>query len=401
MPELEGVPVIVLSNNDGCSICHSKECDRFGVKMGSPIFEMEHLVRQYDIKVFSTNFPLIADISLRVKSILQRFCPSIEDYSIDEVFLDFKGFTKEATEKTCRDIVHIIKKGLGLPISIGIAPTKTLAKVACKFAKKHKGYEGVCIIDNEDKRIKALQKTQISDIWGIGYQHSKRLQNIGVKTALNFTEKPTSWVRKEMTVTGERTYRELKGEPCIQMELEQPAKKNIMISRSFGTMLPDLETISEAVVTYECMGAAKLRRQNSNAKALYVFLHTNPFREDLPQRFPEIVLHLPVATSSSIEIAKYVKEALKAIYKPGYMYKKAGVMMMDLSDKNSVQLNLFDTINRKKHNDLMETMDFVNNKYGRNTLALAAQGDGKKWKIRQEKLPPYYTTRWSDLLVAY
>jgi len=297
-------------------------------------------------------------------------------------------------------VVYVVKQGLGLPISIGIGTSKTLAKVATRFAKRHSGYKGVCMIDTEEKRIKALKLFEIGDVWGIGRKHKRRLNGLGVQTAYDFTQMTTAWVRKEMTVTGLRTYRELLGEPCIPMELVAPKKKNIMVSRSFGTMLPDLKTISEALITYECMAAAKLRKQRSNAKALYVFLHTNEFREELPQYYADTVVKTMVPTNSSIELAKYTHIALKKLYKPGFMYKKAGVMMMDISDSNAVQLNIFDKLNREKQNRLMEVMDRINAKHGRNTLSLVSAGDGKKWWIRQEKLCPCWTTRLSDLPIA-
>jgi len=403
-PELEG-PIIVLSNNDGCSICYSPGNLKVDlpIEMGTPIFQIEHLVRRYNIQVFSCNFPLIADMSIRVKNILKRFCPVVEDYSIDEVFLDFSGFSVEKIESSCREIVKIIGVGLGLPISVGVGSSKTLAKVACKFAKKYKAYKGVCMIDNEEKREKALQLYPIGDVWGIGRKYEKKLKKRRIITAFDFTRMSAAWVRKEMTVVGLRTQQELLGYSCIPMEEIAPAKKNIMVSRSFGTMIPDYQTIAEALVTYECMGAAKLRKQKTKAKSIYVFLESNPFREDLPQLKRSIVVSMPVPTNSSMEIAKYAKEALKQIFEKGIMYKITGIMMSDISPEDAVQLNLFDPLGndtRKKHDLLMLVVDRVNNKYGRNTLMLAACGDGKKWWIRQEKLCPCYTTRLSDLLTA-
>ncbi len=402
MPELEGKPVLVLSNNDGCNICYSPGNLKIDlpIEMGTPIFEIEHLVQAYNIQVFSCNFPLIADMSLRVKSLLSRFCPAIEDYSIDEVFMDFTGFSTQTIQTTCTEIVRIVGVGLGLPISIGVAPTKTLAKVACRFAKKYKGYQGVCTIDTPEKREKALKLLNIEEVWGIGRRYARRLRQYGVHTAWDFTQKPRAWVRREMTVVGERTHQELQGIPCLELETVAPAKKNIMVSRSFGTLIPDYGTLAEALVTYECMGAAKLRRQHSKAKSIYVFLETNPFRRDLPQLSRGIVVDMPVPTSSSMEIAKYAKQALESIYAEGYLYKITGIMMSDIRPENSVQLHLFDPLGldqRAKHESLMYTLDKLNEKYGRNTLKLAAQGDGKKWWIRQEKLCPYYTTRLSDL----
>ena len=393
---LDGKPVIVLSNNDGCAISRSNEAKALGIKMGANFFEIENLVRRHDVKVRSTNFVLYADMSLRMKQLFSRFCPAVEDYSIDEAFLDFNGFENINLREHCLEMSQTVKQGIGIPISVGIAPTKTLAKVANKFAKKYTAYKSVCVIDNEEKRIKALQKTEIGDVWGIGRRHAKRLIGINVKTAYDFTQLPREWVRKHMTVVGEKTWRELLGEPCIDMEAIQPDKQSIMVSRSFGKMIREYEIIMEALSNYACMAAAKLRKQQSYAKSLLVFIDTNPFREDLEQYSQHIIINMPVATSSSMEIVKYVDEGLRKIFRSGFYYKKAGVMLMDICGKDAIQGNLWDKLDRPKHSRLMEVLDNTNDRYGRNTLKLAIQGDGQQWKIKQERLSPAYTTRISD-----
>ena len=393
---LEGKPVIVLSNNDGCAIARSNEAKALGIGMGANFFEIEDIVKKHDVKVFSTNFVLYADMSLRVKGLLSRFCPVIEDYSIDESFLDFNGFEHFNMKEYGEMIAQTVKQGTGIPVSIGIAPTKTLAKVANKYAKKHAGYHGVCLIDTDGKRIKALQKFEIGDVWGIGRRHAKRLAAMNVKTAYDFTEIPQAWVRKHMTVVGERTWSELRGTPCISMEYVPPAKQSIMISRSFGKMIADYTTVSEAVATYTGMAAAKLRKQKSCAKALLVFVDSNPFREDLEQYSRHIIMNLPVATQSTQELIQYAMEGLEKIFRPKILYKKAGVLLMNICSEKFVQGNLFDTVDREKHHNLMTVMDRVNDYYGRNTLKIAAMGDGKAWKIKQERLSPCYTTRLSD-----
>lgn len=393
---LEGKPVIVLSNNDGCAIARSNEAKALGIGMGANFFEIEELVKRHDVQVFSTNFVLYADMSLRVKGLLSRFCPDIEDYSIDESFLDFNGFEHFNLKAYCETIAQTVKQGTGIPVSIGIAPTKTLSKMANKYAKKYPGYKSVCMIDSDEKRIKALQKFEIGDVWGIGRRHTKRLTALGVKTAYDFTQMPQAWVRKNMTVVGERTWSELRGTPCINMEIVATAKQSIMISRSFGKMIVDYTTISEAVATYTSMAAAKLRKQKSCAKSMLVFVDSNPFREDLEQYSQHIIMNLLVATNSSQELINYALEGLKKIFCSKIHYKKAGVMLMDICPADIIQGNLFDTIDRKKHQDLMAVMDRVNNYYGRNTLKIAAMGDGKAWKIKQERLSPCYTTRMSD-----
>jgi len=393
---LDGKPVIVLSNNDGCAIARSNEAKALGIKMGANFFEIEDIVKKHDVQVFSTNFVLYADMSLRVKGLLSTFCPVIEDYSIDESFADFSGFDNYNLKDYCTTIAQTLKQGTGIPVSIGVAPTKTLAKVANKYAKKYPAYQSVCMIDTGEKRITALKNFEIGDVWGIGRRHAKRLTEMGIKTAYDFTQLPQAWVRKHMTVVGERTWRELLGEPCIQMETVQPDKQSILVSRSFGKMISDLNIISEAVSTYASMVAAKLRRQKSCAKSLLAFIDTNPFREDLEQYSQHIIINLPVATNSTAEIIKYALQGLKTIFKPGLQYKKAGVMVMDLCPENAVMPNLFDTFNRKNDKKVTGVLDFVNNKYGRNTLRLAVMGDGKAWKIKQERLSPCYTTRFAD-----
>ncbi|MDL2322724.1 Y-family DNA polymerase [Bacteroidales bacterium OttesenSCG-928-A17] len=393
---LDGKPVIVLSNNDGCAIARSNEAKALGIKMGANYFEIEALVKKHNVQVFSTNFVLYADMSMRMKGLLSRFCPEVEDYSIDEAFLDFTGFDKINLRNHCLEMARTVKQGIGIPVSVGVASTKTLAKIANKFAKKYTGYKSVCIIDTEEKRVKALQKTEVGDVWGIGRRHTKRLLDMGVQTAYDFTLLNQSWVRKHMTIVGERTWRELHGEPCIKMETIQPDKQSIMVSRSFGKMIEDFSTIQEAATNYACMAAAKLRKQKSCAKSLLVFLDTNPFREDLPQYSQHIIINLPVATNSSMEIVGYVTEGLSKIFRPGFKYKKAGVMLMDICSQDAVQGSIWDTIDREKHKRLMEVLDRTNDKYGRNTLKLAVLGDGEQWKIKQERLSPCYTTRIGD-----
>lgn len=394
---LEGKPVIVLSNNDGCAIARSNEAKALGIKMGANFFEIEALVKKHNVQVFSTNFVLYADMSLRVKGLLSKLCPETEDYSIDESFLDFNGFEYFNLKDYCSNISKTVRQGTGIPVSIGVAPTKTLAKVANKYAKKYTAYQNVCMIDSEEKRIKALEKFEIGDVWGIGRQHTKRLVSMGVKTAFQFTQLPQEWVQRKMTVTGLRTWKELQGVPCIEMETVTPAKQTIMVSRSFGAMTKDYNVLIEAVSTFTAMVAVKLRKQKSCAKAILIFIDTNPFREDLEQHSQNIVLSFPVATNSTQEMLHYALKGLKKIYRPNFLYKKAGVMLMDICSDNSVQGSLFDKIDRKKHQNLMTVLDNINDRNGRNTLKFACQGDGKAWKIKQERLSPCYTTRLSDL----
>lgn len=397
-PELNGKPVIVLSNNDGCVIARSNEAKALGVRMGQPFFELTELRRQHGIAVFSTNFVMYGDMSNRVKYMLSKYSPQSEDYSIDESFLLLEGFERFDLHEYGQKIAREVRHGTGIPISVGIAPTKTLAKVANKFAKKYPRYKSACVIDSDDKRVKALKLTDIGDVWGVGRRYEKKLRNMGVNTAYDFTQLTREWVRKHMTVVGEKMWRELRGESCIDIETIPPDKKQIMTSRSFGSMIGDYASLAEAVSNFACICAGKLRKQKSCTTSLMVFLHTNPFREDMPQYYRNIVVNLPVATNSSMEIVHYALEGLRKIYREGYQYKKAGVMLLEIVDMNAVQINLFDTVDRAKHSRIMEVMDFVNGKYDRNKLKLAVQGNGNEWKMRQEQLSPCYTTRLSDIL---
>lgn len=400
MPWLALTPTITLSNNDGCNICFKPGWvkSNLGITMGTPIFEVDDLVNRYGIEVYSCNFPLIGDMSLRVKSVLGRFFDNIEDYSIDEIFCEVDAPLDQVHEMGM-EARRVIAKGLGLPISIGISTTKTLAKTATRFAKKFAGYNGVCIIHTEEQRRKALSLTAIEDIWGIGRQHKKRLNGLGIFTALDWIEKMEPVVVKgHMTVVAERTFRELRGESCLELEMIAPKKKNIMVSRSFGKNIGDIDLIGEALSCYQTMATAKLRRQQSKAKAIYVFLETNPFREDHEQTKDEIVIKLPVPTSSAIEIGQYAKMALRALFRKGYIYKKTGIMVMELCDENAIQMNLFDCRDRGKEDRLMQAVDRINKRYGANTVKPLANGLGKRpWHIRQEKLPPYWSTRITDI----
>lgn len=395
-PDLRNIPIVVLSNNDGCVIARSNESKQLGIKMGVPAYQIKDEVRKHGIRVFSSNYTLYGDMSNRVMTILSSFTPNIEIYSIDEAFLDLSGFND--LENYGSHIVKTTTQWTGIPVSMGIAPTKTLAKVANKFAKRYKGYKGVCVIDSEEKRIKALQKTDIGDVWGIGRRSEKKLKLQGINTAYDFTQLPRSWVRKYMTVTGERTWLELNGESCISLEEVQPDKKQICTSRSFGKTVSDLEDLKEAVAYYASICSEKLRAQKSCAVSLLVFIHTNNFREDLPQYFNSCTISFPVPSSSTLEITKYALTALENIYREGYHFKKAGVIITEIVPDSGIQTDLFDTIDREKHNRLMKVVDNLNSGFSRNVLNLAIQGTNKKWNLKRELLSPCYTTKLSDVI---
>lgn len=393
-PSLDGRPVVVLSNNDGCVIARSNEAKALGIRMGVPAFQIKELVSAHRVAVFSSNYTLYGDMSGRVMSILAEEAPEIEVYSIDEAFIDLSGIQDPAA--VGHSLTGRIIRGTGIPVSLGIAPTKTLAKTANKFAKKYPGYRRVCLIDSEEKRIKALQATKIGEVWGIGHRLAERLEEQGVQTAYDFTQLPCSRVRKQMTVTGERIWKELRGIPCIDLESAPAPRKQICTSRSFGKMAEDFDTVSEAVATYAASCARKLRQEGSYAASLMVFIHTNNFREDLPQYWRNTVMHLPVPTADTLEIVHYAREGLRKIFQAGYRYKKAGVIITEIT--RGAQLGLFDTTDRLKRERLMQAIDRINGKHGRH-VRLAAEGTGREWKLKQ--LSRHYTTDMNEIITIH
>lgn len=394
-PSLNGKPIVVLSNNDGCVIARSNEAKELGIKMGVPAYQIKDVVQRFDVAVFSSNYTLYGDMSARVMTILSELAPSIEVYSIDEAFVDLSGI-KELFALGTR-IKDKVTQGTGIPVSLGIAPTKTLAKVANKFAKKYPAYKRLCIIDTEEKREKALKLFDIGDVWGIGRRLAAKLTRQGVKTAYDFTQLPASWVRKNMTVVGERTWKELRGISCIDMDTAPPPKKQICTSRSFGKMIKDLPTLSEAIATHASMCARKLREQNSYATSLMVFIHTNNFREDLPQYWKNTVVKLPVPTADTLDIVHYALAGLNKIFMEGYRYKKAGVIITEIT--GNAQLGLFDSVDRTKRDKLMQAIDKINGKY-RQHIKLAVQGNGREWKLKQEQLSGHYTTDINEIIIV-
>lgn len=398
-PDLNGKPVIVLSNNDGCVIARSNEAKALGLKMGVPAFQIQEMIRKHGISVFSTNFTLYGDLSARVMYCLSTFVRDIEVYSIDESFLDFSGMKYYDLLEYARNIVYTVRKNTGIPVSMGIAPTKTLAKVANKFAKKYPGYKSVCIIDTDPKRKKALQLTGIEDVWGIGRRLAVKLKLKGVESAFDFTRLPREWVRKNMTVVGERTWRELRGEPCIGLDQEPTPKKQICKSSSFGAMVNDFAPLSEAIATFAAVCAQKLRAQNGCAASLMVFIHTNNFRHDLPQYYKNCVITLSVPSNATPAVVHYAIEALKKIYNEGYAYKKAGVIITEIVPATAIQLNLFNDADYDKQKRLMTVLDKLNATYNRNKVYIASQGT-EKWKLHQEHLSRHYTTNWDDIITV-
>jgi len=397
-PKLNNKPIVILSNNDGCVIARSNEAKQF-VPMGAVAFKYKKVFKQYSICVFSSNYALYGDLSNRIMNILKTFTPDVEVYSIDEAFLQFKGFKNYDLQNYGLRIKNKVKKWTGMPVSIGFAKTKALTKIANKIAKKFpERTQGVYSINTEEQRIKALKWTKIGDVWGIGRRISKKLLAINVKTAYDFTQLSDAYVLKEFSVVGLRLKNELEGKSVLKLDEIKP-KKVIATTRSFAHDINSLDAIKERVATFSISCAHKLRRQNSYCNLVHVFIHTNGYKKERQQYSKNITIKLPYSTNSSITISKYAQKGLNAIYKKGYAYKKAGVFVMGIVPKPNKQLNLFFNEN-PKHDNLMEVIDKINTNLGETKIKLASQNLEKTWIMHQEKLSQRYTTSWNELLTV-
>lgn len=395
-PDLNKKPVVVLSNNDGCVIARSNEAKDLGIPMGAPAYKYKSLFQLNNVNVFSCNFPLYGDMSSRVMNILSSYAPEMEIYSIDEAFLDFRGCNLNLQE-TGENIHKQVLKWTGIPVSVGFAHTKALAKVANRIAKKYpQRTNGVYIIDSEEKRIKALKWLKIEDVWGIGRKYSKRLLSLGVKTAYDFIDFDLGWIKKNMGVVGERLQKELKGVSVLKLEDIQP-KKNIATTRTFETNYKEYDKIRERVASFTVISAEKLRRQKSLCQNILVFISSNWHRKDIEQYYQSIIIKLPYATDSTIDLVKYAISGLEKIFKDGYEYKKAGVILQDIIPENTCQLNIFSQPN-PKHKILMETIDNINSNFGQQKIRLGSQSFGKVWKMKQENLSKHYTTDIDEII---
>ena len=398
-PNLNGKPIVVLSNNDGCVIARSNEAKLLNIPMGAPAFKFKEEFKKHNISVFSSNYALYGDMSARVMSVLSNYTPEIEIYSIDEAFLKLEGFEYFNIDEYGKEIVKTVTKSTGIPVCIGIAPTKTLTKVANRIAKKFPNKTGgVYIIDSDEKRIKALKWLAIEDVWGIGRKLSKKLKQQGIVNAYQFINMPNDWVRKQMSVVGLRLKKELEGNPTNDLE-KLKTKKVITTTRTFDKNCTNYNQIKERVATYTISCAEKLRKQKTNCNSLLVFVETNRHRHDLPQYKKEVIIKLPYPTNSNIELVKFALKGLRTIFNNKYSYKRAGVMVMDLTPEHIVQLNLFEN-SIPKHKPLMQTIDKINRSFGQHTVKLGSQDLSKKWKMKQENLSPKYTTNINDIIVV-
>ncbi len=395
-PALRDKPIVVLSNNDGCIIARSNEAKALGLKMGAPFYQSRRLIEQHGVAVFSSNYNLYGDMSRRVMTLLADLTPGITQYSIDECFIDLSGI--DNPHAFGKYIVRAIGRGTGIPVTMGIAPTKTLAKVASRYGKKYKGYEGVCIIDTEEKREKALRGIDIADVWGVGRRSVDKLLFYGVNTAWDLTQKSESWVQRMFTVSGVKTWKELRGEDCIDID-ELPQKQAICTSRSFaGHGLNSIQDLEEAVANFTALCSRKLKAQHSCCKTMTVFAYTSRFRTDIPSHTINRTVQLPVATSDLQELVAVAVDVLHKDYREGYYYKKAGVIVWNLCDENLVQTYLFDEVDRNRQRKLSDAIDSINRRNGHNTVRVAVQGTSKKWYIKSEHITKQYTTNLDDII---
>ena len=397
-PRLERRPIVVLSNNDGCVIARSNEAKALGIAMGEPAFKKEDVYAKHNVAVFSSNFALYGDMSQRVMRTLAQHSAAMEIYSIDEAFLECGGLTADGLDRFGSQLRKTVKQWTGIPVSIGVAPTKTLAKVANHVAKRLPDNSGVCVLEKDETIEYCLKKLPVEKLWGVGQRYALFLRSWGINTAWDLRRMPEGWVKDNMTVVGLRLQKELKGEPCIPMEHNPQKKKEICTSRSFGTMVTELDELKQAVSMYATRCAEKLRTQNSCTNLVEVFLHTNPFRPDLPQYKNVRFVRLTVASNSTLTIVQSALRGLESIYRKGYQYKKAGVIVSGLVPSNTIQYNVFHSTDEDRHMRLMTAMDKVNDREGRDVLRVAEQGFTRRWTLRQERLSPCYTTRWADFM---
>ena len=410
-PDLKGVPVVVLSNNDGCVVARSNEAKAMGVKEGTPYFQLEQQFPNNKIAVFSSNYELYGELTGRVVSIIRKETPAYFRYSIDECFMYLDGIELDQLQQWGERLHKRVKREVGMPISIGLAPTKTLAKIASKLAKKFEVYHHCCMIDNDYKREKALEWCPIEDVWGIGRRYAVKLQALGCRTALDFAKHHKDWVRQTFNnINMVRTWQELNGEDAVPNE-ELAKKKSICTSRSFNGMISDMDTLRTHVSNYAARCAEKLRQQKTVASIVGVFVNTNTFREDLAQYWNFQETRLVTPTSSTIPIVKAACDVLQGIYRPGYQYKKAGVIVMGIDPDSPIQQDLFDVNAEQieKMRRLDEVVDRINRMHGSETIVIGAQqytqkdGKGKANvfanAIKHDFKSKNPTTRWSDIIV--
>ena len=400
-PKTIGKPLIVLSNNDGCIIARSEEAKQLGLKMGDPVFLFEETLRKYDVKIFSSNYALYGDMSERVMNTLTELASSIEIYSIDEAFLDLQGMPDEVLDDYAGKVKKTVSQWTGIPISVGIAPTKTLAKLANQLAKRHHDFnkQNICVLHKKKNIDYLLKEFAVEKVWGVGDEYAVLLKKFGIYNAYDLKIAHPKFIREHTNVIGERTVNELNGVSCIPLEKHPVVKKAICHARSFGREMSDFNMLYEAVANYAAGCARKLRKQKSCARIVTTYIETNRFKPQKKQYAQYKTIHLDIPSFNTNEIIKTATRGLKMIYKDGYDYKKAGVMVDGLVPESQIQTNWLDSnLNNFEQRKLMRSFDHINNSIGKDLVRVASQGFDRKWKLRQEKLSPSYTSKWSDLL---
>lgn len=395
-PELAGKPIVVLSNNDGCVIARSNEAREY-IAMGEPFHHIQAQIKKHDVRVFSSNYTLYGNMSRRVMETLAQFTPEVEIYSIDEAFLNLAGFDGRDLDAYGREMRAIVLQWTGIPTSVGIASTKTLAKIANRLAKKSPKAAGVLNLLNSPHLDAALQRTQVGDIWGVGRQWATWLQHQGIETALDLKHADPKQIRKKMSVVGERIVHELNGVACLPLELVQPIRKGITVTRSFGQYLTDLEGVKEALIHFVMRAGEKLRRHRLMARHLTVYLWTNKFSSVHPYYANAAAAKLPFPTDYTPEIIHHAVQLLERIYRPGFHYKKTGLMLMDLQPTTLQRFDLFDGRDPHRQRALMKAMDAINDDHGARTIRFAGMGNNPQWSMLATRRSPRYTTSWNEL----
>jgi len=392
-PELKGKPIIVLSNNDGCVIARSNEAKDLGISMGAVFYMIQEEIKNHKINVFSSNYTLYGDMSARVMTNLARFSTDVEVYSIDECFIGLTGISDLGNY--AHKIRNSIIRNTGIPVSVGIAPTKTLAKLANKMCKRT---GGVCVLDTEEKITAAVQDYDVEDLWGIGRAYSKQLILMGIETAADLRNLPLGFVQDKLTIQGVRLWSELWGRSCIPLSDVQDRKKGLCTSRAFSKLTDNMEELSEATASYANRLSYKLRKDESCATVISVRLLTNRFKTDQPQACPAITIPLSHAVNNTSDIVKTALAGLRAIYRKGFMYQKVEVTATGLIPETEVQLNMFSHWNGPVNDKLSKVMDQINGHYGRGTIRVATEGTSQKWAMKRNFLSPAYTTQWKDII---
>jgi DNA polymerase V len=396
-PSLEGRPVVVLSNNDGCVVSRSNEAKKLGIGMGVAFFKVKDLAEKHGVVALSSNYTLYADMSRRVMETLCNFTPEIEVYSIDEAFLNLSGFGDDLTDYG-RTIRQTVKQWTGMPVSIGIAETKTLAKIANRFAKRSPEADGVFELTDQTRIDEALTQTGVEHIWGIGIRTCIKLKRAGIKTALALRGVDIEWMRRRFGVTGVRTVYELRGMSCYELEDQPPAKKSITVSRMFGRKVETVEELKEAIASYASRAGEKLREEGLAAGAMIVYVTTSRFVNPQKRYFNSHDVSFQTATNYTPELIEYATAAIERLYKKGFLYAKAGLILGELVPEGRVQGNLFDQADRQKSRKLMQAIDAVNLKLPDSPLIWAAEGIDQPWQVKFAKRSKRYTTQWDELV---